>query len=343
MLDLVTSTLNDRTLTMIEAPTGIGKTFAYGIPSILFSIQSGKQVFISTNTKTLQDQIVEKDMPAIHTLLDPYDLSDFSIAKVKGRSNYLSLLLFFEYLESGAFEETEVVFIAKILLWLLQTRDGELEELNFYGPEYGYLDRIRATDSRVLANENTYRKEEFLYTARQDAKEANIVIINHALLLSEMGEDEAGKILPPIRYLMIDEVHNLESVATDALRSVASLALVERSLEGIDSVIKKQKRRANTEPFVFPEFRNISESIVLNTGMLLDIAFRYFEQKDSGYGAARNRDVLLDRDFLTGEGIDGARRILDGLHMRLHELLTECYHANEELYARFDRHLSALE
>ena len=83
MLDLVTHAFSDKELLLIEAPTGIGKTFAYGVPSLLFSIRTGNQVFISTNTKTLQDQIFEKDVPMLHTLFGQHGLEDFTVAKIK--------------------------------------------------------------------------------------------------------------------------------------------------------------------------------------------------------------------------------------------------------------------
>lgn len=73
MLDLATGAFVEKELLLIEAPTGIGKTFAYGVPAILFSIHTGHQVFISTNTKTLQDQIFEKDIPMLHTLFGRHD------------------------------------------------------------------------------------------------------------------------------------------------------------------------------------------------------------------------------------------------------------------------------
>lgn len=192
MLDLVTGAFSQKELLLIEAPTGIGKTFAYGVPSILYSIRTGTQVFISTNTKTLQDQIFEKDIPMLHTLFGRHSIGDFSVAKIKGRSNYVSLLLLFEYMDSHVLDEAGIIFLLKIVFWLGETRYGEIDELVFYGGEYQLLDKIRATDKRVLSPDNPYRKEEFLYRIRQDAKNANIVIMNHSLLLSEIEMPEEG-------------------------------------------------------------------------------------------------------------------------------------------------------
>lgn len=83
MLDIATDAFTKNELVLIEAPTGVGKTFAYGIPSVLSSIKTGKPVFISTHTKTLQDQIFEKDIPAMRKLCQDAGIDDFSVAKVK--------------------------------------------------------------------------------------------------------------------------------------------------------------------------------------------------------------------------------------------------------------------
>ncbi len=149
MLDLTTQAFREKELILIEAPTGVGKTFAYGIPSIITSIQTGKPVYISTNTKTLQDQIFEKDIPAMRTTLCAQEIGDFSVTKVKGRSNYLSIFLFFEYLDENLREEIEYIVVAKILFWLMKTEYGELDELSWYGQEYSIIDKLRSNDRRV--------------------------------------------------------------------------------------------------------------------------------------------------------------------------------------------------
>lgn len=345
MLDLTTKAFHDRELVLIEAPTGVGKTFAYGIPSIITSIQTGKPVYISTNTKTLQDQIFEKDIPAMRSLCREQGIEDFSVTKVKGRSNYLSLFLFFEYLESDIREEMEYVVVAKLLLWLLCTEYGELDELSWYGQEYSIIDRLRSNDRRVLIPENPYRKEEFLSRVRQDAKTANIIIINHALLLLETTEEAPSKILPDIKFLVIDEVHNLEAVATDALKFSITLSQVEEALSSIDLIIKRQGQKGKllAEPFIFPDFRNISESIVLNFGMVFDVLYRYLAFRVPQTQDNKYNQTLLEPNFFKQEGVMGISRILDALSERIHELITHLYGAPEILFNQMDRPIATIE
>ncbi|NCP77429.1 DEAD/DEAH box helicase [bacterium] len=343
MLDLVTQAFKENELLLIEAPTGVGKTFAYGIPSIITSIQTGKSVYISTNTKTLQDQIFEKDIPAMRELCRAQGIEDFSVTKIKGRSNYLSLFLFFEYLESDIREEIEYIVVAKLLFWLTKTEYGELDELSWYGQEYSIIDKLRSNDRRVLIPENPYRKEEFLYRVRQDAKTANIIIINHALLLSETTEDTPSKILPDIKLLVIDEAHNLEAVATDALKYSTTLSAIEEALASIDLIIKRQKSKLVAEPFIFPEFRDISESIVLNFGMVFDVLYRYLAFRVPQSGDNKYNQTLIEPNFFKQEGVEGVHRILDALADRIHDLITHLYGAPEALYVQMDRPIAAIE
>jgi predicted DnaQ family exonuclease/DinG family helicase len=345
MLDLTTSAFREKELLLIEAPTGVGKTFAYGIPSIITSIQTGKSVYISTNTKTLQDQIFEKDIPAMRELFRAQWIEDFSVTKIKWRSNYLSLFLFFEYLESDIREEMEYIVVAKLLFWLQKTEYGELDEISWYGQEYAILDRLRSNDRRVLIPENPYRKEEFLYRVRQDAKTANIIIINHALLLSETTEDAPSKILPDIKLLVIDEVHNLEAVATDALKCSTTLTQIEDALSSIDLIIKRQgqKNKPVAELFIFPELRDISESIVLNFGIVFDVLYRYLAFRVPQSGDNKYNQTLLESNFFKQDGVMWIGRILDALTDRIHELITHLYGAPEALYVQMDRPIAAIE
>lgn len=343
MLDLATHAFAERELLLIEAPTGIGKTFVYGVPSILTSIRTGKPVFISTNTKTLQDQIFNKDIPMLRDMFREAGVNDFSVAKIKGRSNYLSLLLFLEYVSSDLVEEQEFIFAAKILFWLMDTEYGELDELSFYGAEYGYLERIRATDRRVLIPENPFRKEEFLYRARQDAKNANIIIMNHSLLLTEVESEEDARILSEIKFLVIDEAHNLEAVATDSLAQSVSLQDVESALDAIELIMKKQKKTPTTEVFLFPEFRDIRESIVLNFGMVFDIFYRYLAMRVPQTGDNKYNQTLLEADFGRQDFVYSHKKILDTLGERIHTCISYLYSAPEALYMQMNRHIGTLE
>ena len=102
-----------------EAPTGIGKTFAYLYPAVITALTTGKQVCISTNTKALQDQIEGKDFPKLTSLFEQAGVSGLELQKLKGRKNYLSLLAYFEFFDQDELSDTAAILAAKLGFWLL--------------------------------------------------------------------------------------------------------------------------------------------------------------------------------------------------------------------------------
>ena len=148
---------------LIEAPTWLWKSFAYLIPSILYAKNNNTKVYVSTNTKTLQDQLFEKDLKFLKQNLKV----DFNYIKLKWKSNYLSLKWFFDYVSLWDFEYKEIGFLAKITLWLLQTNYGELDELNYFPNEY-YIKNELSSDRFNFKKTNPYKEYEFLEKARKN-------------------------------------------------------------------------------------------------------------------------------------------------------------------------------
>lgn len=128
------SNLDKKEKLVIEAPTWLWKSFAYLLPSILFSLKTWRKIFISTNTKTLQDQLFYKDLKFLYDNID----FPFVYTKVKWKKNYLSVKWFFEDIILWDFIYDKVTFLIKITLWLLKTDFWELDELNFYWKEFSF-------------------------------------------------------------------------------------------------------------------------------------------------------------------------------------------------------------
>lgn len=144
MAAIVRDAVEKKSLVAVEAPTGIGKTFAYMVPAVASAVLDGARVHVSTNTKTLQDQIAFKDVPRIRDILQPYGLHTFRFAKLKGRSNYASLLKLSEFADREDFPEEAKLFFAKIAVLLSESKSGELDEVSFYGKDYEFLSEIHA-------------------------------------------------------------------------------------------------------------------------------------------------------------------------------------------------------
>lgn len=204
---------------VVEAGTGIGKTMAYLVPSVLWSLANKVPVVISTNTKNLQEQIFHKDLPTIARIIR----TPFKIAMIKGRSNYLclnrlSLLLAHREAE---LDESQLLPLAHVCAWLFKTVSGDLSELEFAN---SLSDRLASTPEECRGRKCRFYTRCYLQSARNQSLNADIVITNHSVFFSEPDKPLA---LPKNAQVVFDEAHNLEEAATRKfLREVTSYSFM---------------------------------------------------------------------------------------------------------------------
>lgn len=199
---------------LVEAGTGTGKSFAYLIPAVLWAVQNNQRVVVSTNTIALQEQLIQKDIPDLKAALG----LDFRATVLKGRSNYLCPRRFESLRYRGPLNKEEMRVIAKLLVWLDQGGDGDKGRLNLNSPlEREIWSRLSANDENCNAEVCLSRMGGVcpFYQARQQAQSAHVVVVNHALLLSDVVT--GSRVLPQYDYLIIDEGHHLESASTSTL------------------------------------------------------------------------------------------------------------------------------
>jgi len=214
MLRAVTRALSEGRHLMVEAGTGVGKSFAYLIPAALWALQNGERVVISTNTINLQDQLINKDIPDLQAALE----IDLYATVLKGRNNYLCPRRLESLRRRMPETAEEMRMLAKALVWLAQGGSGDRAELNINGPaEREVWSRLSAADDGCTA-ENCIKYTGGacpFYRARQAAQNAHLIIVNHALLLADVAT--GSRVLPDYKYVIIDEGHHLESATTNAL------------------------------------------------------------------------------------------------------------------------------
>jgi len=230
MLRAVANAFNDGATLLVEAGTGTGKSLAYLIPAIYWAVQNNQRVVISTNTINLQDQLYVKDIPDLRKVL-PFE---FKAALLKGRSNYLCRHRFESLRKSEQLDNDQARVLAKVLAWLPSTATGDSAELILMGPaENAVWSRIASDADHCSAERCQFQQEGkcFFYRAREKAERAHIIIVNHALLLSDMATE--NHVLPEYNYLVVDEAHHLEARATDALSFEASSSSLELLLRGL--------------------------------------------------------------------------------------------------------------
>ena len=207
MLRDVVRVFNDGGYLLVEAGTGTGKSMAYLLPAISWAVQNGERVVVSTNTINLQDQLFAKDLPDLQRVL-PFP---FRVAILKGRTNYLCKTRLAAFRRRDDLSTTEVRVLAKILAWLPSTLTGDVGELALMGDEM-------AVWSKVCADQDVCRPDVcgdgcFYWRARTLAEAAHVVVVNHALFLSDLGVD--NRLLPDYDHVVIDEAHHLEARATE--------------------------------------------------------------------------------------------------------------------------------
>ena len=210
MLEAIVEAMNTPTHLLVEAGTGTGKSLVYLLPAIYYAVQNGRRVLISSNTINLQDQLFNKDIPDLREMLP----ITFTAALLKGRGNYLCLRRLSRFRRSRQLSVEQARVLAKVVAWLPTTATGDRSELLLINKDSQVWSQIGASSDTCLGALCPYRetRECFFYRARARAERAHLVVVNHALLLSDLVLE--NRILPEYQYLVIDEAHHLEEQAT---------------------------------------------------------------------------------------------------------------------------------
>lgn len=203
---------NARKHLLCEAGTGTGKSLAYLVPSVYWALQNQTPVVVSTNTKNLQSQLYEKDLPLVQRVTG----ASFRCALIKGRGNYLCLRKFHQLLGNADFalRMGQHALAASIVVWLGETLTGDLSEVCGFESRdaRSFVHDITAGSDECSGRSCRFYKPCFVYRARARAMASDVIVANHALVLSEMSE--GAQSLPEHAHLILDEAHNLEDAAT---------------------------------------------------------------------------------------------------------------------------------
>lgn len=219
---------------LVEAGPGTGKSLAYLVPAVHHAVACKERVVVATNTITLQEQLYSKDIPFLRSWL-PFD---FKASLLKGRSNYVSLRRWNRYLNApsrrldGTWFHDEVKFKLRMLVWLSETQSGDRSEIKLNGVDDLFWLRAASTaDDCMAAHCENYRSQRcFYWNSRRSAHDADVIITNHSLLLADaLG---AGSVIPAHEHLIVDEAHQLEETAVDALTVRVGEEDVIESIEG---------------------------------------------------------------------------------------------------------------
>ncbi len=231
----VEETLNLNATLMIEAGTGIGKSFAYLIPALL----CGERVVISTATKNLQDQLFEKDLPQLQSILG----SRVPAARMKGRENYLCRLEWqkFQTARNLKLDPRRGADLRRIASWAEKTRTGDRDEIRGLRGSLDFWRGISTISENCIGRRCPHHEECHLTTLRKRAHTSQILIVNHHLLVADLivRQTDFGEVLPEYDHLIVDEAHRLEDAATHGFSSTLSGAAADRLATDLTRFLKR--------------------------------------------------------------------------------------------------------
>jgi ATP-dependent DNA helicase DinG len=232
MADAVARAIGEKKHLVVEAGTGVGKSFAYLVPAILAATElqaergptnasgdappPGPKIVVSTHTISLQEQLIGKDLPLLNAVIP----REFSAVLVKGRRNYISLRrldLALSRSRSLFNEDEQLAQLRDVNKWSKATHDGSLSDLAFrpFGPVW---DEVASDSTNCMGRRCPSHAKCFYYQDRRRMQNAQILVVNHALLFSDIALRRSGvSILPDYDIVILDEAHTVEAVAGDHL------------------------------------------------------------------------------------------------------------------------------
>jgi len=228
MARAVAAAQGEGSVLVVEAGTGTGKSLAYLAPSVLRARENGERVVVATHTRHLQQQLVDKDVPVLRDLYP-----ELKVAILKGRRNYLCRRKLEDRLADGGDEldPVEQDFLAEVKAWVQVTAHGDLDDLPFV-PDRNLWEMVESNTEHTLRVRCPHYDQCFYYQSRRDASQAQLLVVNHHLLLADLElrrQGVPGGLLPRYEHIILDEAHHLEDVATDfAGRDVSARGILQQ-------------------------------------------------------------------------------------------------------------------
>ena len=308
---------------VVEAGTGTGKTLAYLIPAL----QSGRRVIISTGTRTLQDQLFHRDLPVACAALD----RPVRTALLKGRGNYLCLYRMERTLEAGRLESREMADqLQRLRAWAGTTHRGDLAEAPLGAIDGRLLPRVTSTADNCLGQNCPLYADCFLMEARREAQEADVVVINHHLLMADwaLREGGFGEVLPAADVTILDEAHQLPETAARFFGVTVS----SRQLQDLVRDTRLEQQREAGDSAALSEQAGVVERCTAELRLALGDSLRvaWVEVGPQAAQAARElaealHDLVeaLAPQAVRGRGLENCHRRSDELHTALRTFLSD--------------------
>ncbi len=334
----VAETFERREVLLAEAGTGTGKTYAYLVPALL----SGMKTIVSTGTRALQDQLYLRDLPRVRDALG----IGLKTALLKGRANYLCRYRMEQAKGEPRFTSREQISqFQRVVAWSGRTRSGDMAELESLAEDSPLLPLVTSTADNCLGTECPFWSDCFVVQARQRAQAADLVVVNHHLLLADLAlkQEGFGEILPGAQAFIVDEAHQLPELAAqffgeglgarplvelarDAVSECkdvpGALAAVQEPARALEAATRALRVAMDNLPLRGTAWRALDEvdiepalhALVQSLAILRDVVAPLREAAP-GFDAchARAQDQLGRLQRWLGEGETGSGSLSDGV------------------------------
>jgi ATP-dependent DNA helicase DinG len=300
MAESVFACLSEALPLLVEAGTGTGKTWAYLIPAIL----SGKKVVVSTGTKTLQDQILDQDIPVLRDLLSPR----LQVICLKGRKNYLCRRRFKDFCYQPTFwNREEAKSFRRFQTWAARTKSGDRSEIPWLPDHYQFWNELSSSSDQCLGAKCDEQPRCFLGRIRNEASRADLVVVNHHLFFADLALRKKGSgVLPPYDAVIFDEAHQLEDIIGDYFGFQFSDLRISELARDLERSCQKELKNVGR----IQEIRNIAKQLEV-LGRKLHHQFRRLHKAPGRYLLDLNR---IGQEFIvTSKQTTGALEQLSAL------------------------------
>ena len=265
MAEAVETALAAKTHLIVEAGTGVGKSLAYLVPLVQWAREEGCRAVVATYTKALQQQLVQKDLPFLRTVL-----GDFRYALCVGGENYLCLRRFDQLRMGDLYEQNEREALNRLFTWSTMTRTGLRSELDVE-PGYALWAKACRQADLCFGKECSFHRDCYYLKAKVIEQQAQVLVANHHLFFADMAT--GGNVLPQYRAVVFDEAHQVEDVATDYLgteltnfsvRYLLDTLLSQRTRKGLLTRLTIQNAEVQVLRGMVEGLRVIADNFFLN-------------------------------------------------------------------------------
>lgn len=321
--------------TLIEAGTGTGKSLAYLIPAIYEAVTNNERIIISTHTTHLQTQLLEE---SLKTLAQTVDFS-FQVALLKGKQHYLSLERFIRSLEEEEQNYDLALTKAILLIWLTETTTGDVDEIRLPASGYKYFRSISAQANRNVYKTSLPNQLNYYLHAKEKAQNAHIIIVNHALLCTDIKND--FEILPTYGKAIIDEAHHLADVFSKTFGLHFSFLTIHHFLTDLN-VKTVDHKWIHYMLLKYGATTSINEHLAnwdpVMTDALLEIDdfFRYLyhfinrvNRHSRSYNDVGRLQLNLDKDYMQAKEWPIIVRFVERINMYLEQLMEMLGHIEQ--------------